>query len=75
MGDIISIVVNRYSNKPEFLRKKTDNRSENNKKSALREVERDLSTGLTEADLNNLEISDGSFIEFYINGIKQPENF
>ena len=74
MGDIISVVVNRYSNKPEFLRKKNE-KGDINMKSACREVERDLSTGLTEADLNNLEISDGSFIEFYINGIKQPEIF
>ena len=68
-GDIISVVINRYSNKPEFLRKKNENKSDNNKKvSAIRETERDGSAGLTEADLNDLEISDGSFIEFYKNG-------
>ena len=68
-------MVNRYSNKPEFLRKKNENKSDNNIKSALRETERDISAGLAESDLDSLEISDGSFIEFYKNGHKQSEIF
>ena len=87
VGDIISVLVNRLPNKPEFLRtgsalrlvdasakseKYKETKYEKSQKRPNEFVGAEAAVpDMQEADLKNLEVSDGSFIEFYKNGVKK----
>ena len=97
VGDIVSVLINRLPNKPEFLRsnvaigsaiRNTDisAKSEKYKESKYEKSNKRITEfgysdvvvsppDMTESDLNSLEVSDGSFIEFYVNGIRQTQYF
>jgi len=90
---VISVLINRFPNKPEFLRSNSAVRnvdasakSEKFKESKLEKAGKKTSeftagdatyspADMVEADLKELEVSDGSFIEFYKNGEKQAQCF
>lgn len=86
-GDVISVVVNRLPNKPEFLRqssalKHTESAKSDkfkDPKSGAKKIENQNSvegaSEMIESDLANLEVSDGSFVEFFKNGDKQAQYF
>ena len=95
VGDIVSILINRFPNKPEFLRSNCSavrNADVSAKSEKYKEAKFDKSSkrvsefagasvdylqppDMCEADLKNLEVSDGSFIEFFLNGVRQVQYF
>ena len=63
IGDTVSVLINRLSNKPDFL--KTNLNAKKRKASADHAEEQkdpDVIPEMTEKDLPNLEVSEGSFI-------------
>lgn len=94
IGDIISILVKRLPNKPDFLKTKGSSQRLNDKSAKTEKyketkyersskritefsgaAEQPLITELTAEDLNFLETSEGSTIEFFKNGERQSANY
>jgi hypothetical protein len=86
VGDIVSVLVNKFPDKPEFLRSSSASRVNDSKTKEAKQLSRKTSEfvqqssepalpDLTEQDLLNLEVSDGSYVQFYLNGVRQQHSF